>query len=87
MCCNKCQGLFFAGNNPLNNALRGNCPAGDAHEGFGSDNYKLATSGNGELMGMIDNWPVTGSNIINNIFGVATLPSHEIPAEYQLGIR
>ena len=88
MCCNRCQGVYYAGNNALpgNNTLGGVCPAGGAHEGFGSDNYTLATSGNGELMGMIDNWPVTGPNIINNIFGVATLANHEIPSGYNLVI-
>ena len=79
--CNRCQGLFFAGNNTL-----GACPAGGAHNDTGSGDYTLAMSGNGELTGMIDNWPVTGNNIINNIFGVATLPSHTIPAGYQLSI-
>jgi hypothetical protein len=79
--CNRCQGLFFAGNNTL-----GTCPAGGAHNDTSSGDYILATSRNGQLQGMIDNWPVSGPNIINNIFHVATLPGHEIPAGYQLGI-
>ena len=33
--CNKCQGLFFAGNS------RGVCPAGGTHNSGGSGNYGL----------------------------------------------
>ncbi len=35
--CNKCQGLFFAGNNNL-----GRCPAGGTHSNSGSWNYSVA---------------------------------------------
>jgi hypothetical protein len=40
--CNKCQGLFFAGNN------LGLCPAGGTHNDSGSGNYALNTSGSGQ---------------------------------------
>jgi hypothetical protein len=41
--CNKCQGLFFAGNNTL-----GVCPKGGQHDNTGSGDYVLATSGGGQ---------------------------------------
>jgi hypothetical protein len=95
--CNQCQGLFFAGNNTL-----GWCPAPiiappqlgvppevgrGPHNDTGSGNYTLTTSSNGQITGMIDNWPVSGPNTVNDIFSVASLPSHTVPAGYQLSIR
>ena len=45
--CNKCQGLFFAGNNTL-----GKCPSSDGHSNQGSGNYGLSKdTGSGQ-----DNW-------------------------------
>ena len=40
--CNKCQTLFYAGNN------LGVCPAGGTHNDSGSDNYELPDSGSGQ---------------------------------------
>jgi len=45
--CNKCQGLFFAGNN-----TPGKCPLGGGHSNQGSGNYIL-TQGSGSGQG---NW-------------------------------
>jgi hypothetical protein len=79
--CDRCQGLFFADN------TLGACPAGGAHNDTGSSNYTLATVANGEIQGMINNWPVSGGAIVDDIFHVATLPSQEVPAGYQLVIE
>ena len=38
--CRKCQGLFFAGTNPLF-ASTGRCPQGDFHDDSGSGEYNL----------------------------------------------
>src|SRR5271165_3708483 len=43
-------------------------------------------SGGGELMGGVDNWPISGPNIINDFFDLAPLPSTTLPAGYQLTI-
>ena len=43
-------------------------------------------SGGGEFVGGIDNWPVSGANIINDFFDLAPLPSTTLPAGYQLTI-
>jgi hypothetical protein len=48
--------------------------------------YAIALWGN-VLMGSVDNWPLTGPNIINDFFTLATLPSAEIPAGYKLKIH
>lgn len=46
--CNKCQGLFFAGN-----FTTGTCPAGGGHDYTGSLNYTL---NNFSLLGGDNNW-------------------------------
>ena len=38
--CRKCEGMFFGGH-----ATKGRCPAGGAHDGFGSGNYNLPHNG------------------------------------------
>ena len=43
-------------------------------------------SGGGELMGGVDNWPISGPNIINDFFDLTSLPSTTVPAGYQLTI-
>ena len=47
--------------------------------------YVLFLSG-AELVGGIDNWPVTGNNLINDFFNLAPLPSVTLPAGYVLQI-
>jgi hypothetical protein len=39
-----------------------------------------------EVMGGIDNWPVSGNNIINDFFPLASLPAVTLPAGYVLQI-
>ncbi len=46
--------------------------------------YVIALFGN-EITGAVDNWPLTGPNIINNFFSMTELPG-KIPAGYQLKI-
>jgi len=41
--CNKCQGLFFAGDNTP--GARPSCPAGGMHDQAGSTNYSIAANG------------------------------------------
>jgi hypothetical protein len=48
--CNKCQGLFFAGN-----FTSGTCPAGGGHDSSGSADYALAITG-GALPNTDNNW-------------------------------
>jgi len=43
-------------------------------------------SGGGELVGGVDNWPVSGANIINDFPYLTPLPSTTLPAGYQLTI-
>jgi FG-GAP-like repeat len=47
--------------------------------------YAIALIGT-ELTGAVDNWPMSGPNIINDFFGLASLPSVAIPAGYVLQI-
>ncbi len=47
--------------------------------------YVIALIGT-ELTGGVDNWPVSGTNLINDFFGLASLPSVAIPAGYVLQI-
>ena len=42
--------------------------------------------GGTDLFGGIDNWPVNGTNIINDFFGLASLPAVTLPAGYVLQI-
>ena len=46
--------------------------------------YVIALFGN-EVTGAVDNWPITGPNIINNFFSMTSVPG-KIPAGYQLKI-
>jgi hypothetical protein len=39
-----------------------------------------------EIIGAVDNWPVSGPNIINDFFNLTTTPNNEIPAGYQINI-
>src|SRR5208337_564460 len=39
-----------------------------------------------ELIGAVDNWPLSGPNIINDFFNLASLPSAKIPAGFQIRI-
>jgi hypothetical protein len=43
-------------------------------------------SGGGELVAGVDNWPVSGANIINDFPYLTPLPSTTLPAGYQLTI-
>ena len=47
--------------------------------------YVIALFGS-EVIGAVDNWPLTGPNIINSFFNLAGMPSAKIPAGYQLKI-
>ena len=47
--------------------------------------YLIALFGS-ELIGMVDNWPLTGDNIINDLFNLTSMPSSKIPAGYKLKI-
>ena len=47
--------------------------------------YVIALIGT-ELIGGVDNWPVDGTNLINDFFNLASLPSVAIPAGYVLQI-
>jgi hypothetical protein len=40
----------------------------------------------GEVVGAVDNWPLSGPNIINDFFNMASMPSTRIPAGYQCKI-
>jgi hypothetical protein len=39
-----------------------------------------------ELVGSVDNWPLSGPNIINDFFNMAAMPSAKIPAGWQIKI-
>ncbi len=45
--------------------------------------YVMALFGS-EVIGAVDNWPVTGKNIINSFFNLQSMPGAKIPAGYQL---
>ncbi len=45
--------------------------------------YVIALFGN---IGAVDNWPVTGANIINDFFNLTSTPSSKLPAGYKLVI-
>jgi hypothetical protein len=63
------------------------CPVGgDPHSEAGSGDYNIPTAGKGEFKGMIDNWPVSSSNIINYIKDIAGLSNLTVPAGYSLSI-
>jgi hypothetical protein len=47
--------------------------------------YVMALFGT-EVLGAVDNWPVTGNNIINSFFNLQSMPGAKIPAGYQLKI-
>jgi hypothetical protein len=47
--------------------------------------YVVAVFGT-EIIGAVDNWPVTGNNIINDFFNLTSTPNNEIPAGYQVKI-
>ena len=47
--------------------------------------YVIALIG-GELIGAVDNWPISGPNIINDFFNLTPLPNLTVPAGYQLTI-
>ena len=47
--------------------------------------YVVALFGS-EVIGAVDNWPLSGPNIINSFFNLAGLPSARIPAGYQIKI-
>ena len=47
--------------------------------------YVMALFGS-EVIGAVDNWPVTGKNIINSFFNLQSMPGAKIPAGYQLKI-
>jgi hypothetical protein len=47
--------------------------------------YVLTLWGN-ELIGWVDNWPISGPNIINDFFNLTSSPNLEVPAGYQLTI-
>jgi hypothetical protein len=47
--------------------------------------YVVALFGN-QLVGAVDNWPVTGNNIINDFFNLNTVPNLRIPAGYRIQI-
>jgi hypothetical protein len=47
--------------------------------------YVLSLFGN-QVVGAVDNWPLSGDNIINDFFNMASLPSDGIPAGYVLEI-
>ena len=47
--------------------------------------YVIFLSGT-ELIGGIDNWPVSGTNLINDFFNLTSLPSVALPAGYVLQI-
>jgi hypothetical protein len=47
--------------------------------------YVIACFGS-ELIGAVDNWPISGANIINDSFNLTSLPSPKVPAGYQLTI-
>jgi hypothetical protein len=47
--------------------------------------YVMMLSGS-EVVGAVDNWPLSGPNIINAFFNLAALPSPKIPAGYKLKI-
>ena len=47
--------------------------------------YSIALFGS-EIVGSVDNWPLHGSNIINDFFSMVSLPSAKIPAGYKLTI-
>ena len=47
--------------------------------------YVIALWGN-QVTGAVDNWPVTGPNIINDFFNIVSLSSAKIPAGYKLKI-
>ena len=47
--------------------------------------YVIALWGK-EITGAVDNWPLQGANIINDIFNMVSLPTAKIPAGYQLTI-
>jgi hypothetical protein len=38
------------------------------------------------VIGAVENWPISGPNIINDFFNMVSLPSPKIPAGYQLKI-
>jgi hypothetical protein len=61
--------------------------------GLGTDNavyHKAWTGEQGQLEGMVDNWPMNGPNIINDIFPLTltppSTPSTILPAGYKLQI-
>ena len=47
--------------------------------------YVIALWGS-ELVGAVDNWPLSGPNIINDFFNLTAMPSASIPAGYKLKI-
>jgi hypothetical protein len=48
--------------------------------------YVIALFGS-ELTGAVDNWPITGNNIINDFFNITSVPKSQVlPAGYQLQI-
>jgi hypothetical protein len=47
--------------------------------------YVMALFGS-EIVGAVDNWPISGPNIINSFFNMVAMPSAKIPAGYQLKI-
>jgi hypothetical protein len=47
--------------------------------------YVIALFGN-QVIGAVDNWPLSGPNIINDFFNLATVPTGKIPAGYQIKI-
>jgi len=47
--------------------------------------YVVALFGS-ELIGAVDNWPISGANIINSFFNMVGLPAAKLPAGYQLKI-
>lgn len=40
-----------------------------------------------EIIGAVDNWPVSGPNIINDFFNLVSTTNNEIPAGYQIQIN
>src|SRR5208283_4364601 len=47
--------------------------------------YVMAVFGT-EIVGAVDNWPVTGNNIINDFFNLTKTTNNTIPAGYKLKI-
>jgi len=49
--------------------------------------YVMTVINSAELTGAVDNWPVSGANLINNFFSLLSLPSsNKLSAGYQLTI-